>query len=94
MRDNILKLPELSADTIFTAIVKDVAMLYKRPQMKDYEYLEDAIEPATWLIVTAIVLQILLSGFLTWFFHNYDVNLFRSGNIVQRTGGSRYRRYR
>jgi hypothetical protein len=72
-------------------ILFNVNKYFVRPEMKDYDYLEDAIQPATWLIITLLIVQVLLSGFLTWFFMNYEVDLFGGG--IRRNRSSRYRRY-
>jgi len=60
-------------------ILFNVNKYFVRPEMKDYDYLEDAIQPANWLIITLLIVQVLVSGFLTWLFMNYEVDIFGGG---------------
>lgn len=54
-------------------ITQNVEAHFKRKSMKDFEYLEDEIDPPTWVLVLSIVLSILLGVGLTWFFHHNEL---------------------
>lgn len=73
MRDGILEQKELNVKELVPFVAKTVSKLYDRPQMKDYEYLKDDIEPATWVIILAIILSLLTSGGCTYYFHREEI---------------------
>ena len=90
LRDELLALKTIDyVDDVSLAVVDNVAELYDRPQMKDYEYLKDAIEPPTWVLLLAIFFAIGGSIGLTFVFHKYEVDdfigdLFRKRNKHRR----------
>lgn len=54
LRDAILELPNISADAVLPVIQDTILKNYKRKQMKDFQFLEDQIDPPTWVIVTSL----------------------------------------
>lgn len=74
MRDGIKDLGTLSADGLTTTATGLIAKHYDRPQMKDFEYLEEAIDPPTWVIFLSIFLAIGGSIALSVLFHYKEVD--------------------
>lgn len=73
MRDQLMALPAADDHELTVGTIAGVVTQYfDRKAMADYEYLEDEITPPTWVIVTALVLAVLVSIGLTWYFHNND----------------------
>jgi len=73
LRDDILDLKEFNPTTFVPVVIGDTKKLYDRPHMKDFQYLEDQIEPPTWVIWLAIALSIGCSIGLTIVFHKYEL---------------------
>lgn len=82
MRDGLKEQP-IEATTLATFITGMISESYDRPHMADYEYLENEVTPAPWVMGLAIFISIVGSMLLTVYFHRVDVDLFRR---------SRYRR--
>jgi len=77
LRNDLLDLPAIDAANIGQSAVLNISNHYVRPKMKDYEYLKDAIQPSILQTVIILILSLIISGLLTWFFHKNDVRLFR-----------------
>ena len=73
MRDGLLEQKTLDAKKFVPFVSQTVSKLYDRPQMKDYEYLKDEIEPPTWVIILAIILAFGTSIGLTFYFHRNEI---------------------
>jgi len=92
LRDDLRALKTIDdVNALSGAVVKDIKGLYDRPHMKDFEYLEDAIDPPTWVIILAIILAIGGSIGLTFVFHHYEVQ-----DVIGELFGKKrtYRRFR
>lgn len=50
LKEHLMALPELTANGVVAAIKKNVMELHKRKPMKDFEYLEDEIDPPLWVL--------------------------------------------
>jgi hypothetical protein len=74
MRDGIKELGTLSAGEFTSTVTSLIAKHYDRPQMKDFEYLEEAIDPPTWVIFLSIFLAIGGSISLSVLFHYKEVD--------------------
>lgn len=72
MRDGVKNLGTMDPDTFVPFVTSTISKLYDRPEMKDYEYLEDEIEPPTWALITAIILAFGGSAGLTFLFHHHE----------------------
>ena len=57
-------------DEFAYTIVSTVGEHFDRKPMQDFEYLKDDIEPPTWLLILTIVISLLISGGLTFYFKN------------------------
>ena len=68
LRDDLTNL-----DTVGQVIIKNVKNHYDRPQMKDFEYLKDSIEPPTWMLYIVFFISIFGSVGLTFYFHKNEV---------------------
>jgi len=77
----IKNLPTLDAMTIGQAFIHTVDQYYVRPKMKDYEYLEDSIEPPLWALIMSILFAIGGSLVLTYVFVVYDFS-HKHGNFT------------
>lgn len=73
LRDSLLKLNTIEPKQFADSIANTIIRKYDRPQMKDYEYLKDEIDPPTWVIIVALLITILGSFGLTYFFHKKDI---------------------
>jgi hypothetical protein len=73
MRDNIMALETVDDYVeVIDTIAGTVEGHFDRKSMEDFKYLEDEIEPPTWVIGLAIGLSILISIGLTLYFHLQD----------------------
>lgn len=59
LRDALLELPTLTADSVINTIDQHVASSFQRKRMRDFEYLDAEIDPPTWVIVLTIIALIL-----------------------------------
>ena len=94
LRDELQAMKTIDDVQVFSdTVVKNVKGLYDRPEMKDFEYLKDAIDPPTWVIILAIIFAIGGSVGLTFVFHRYEVDDF-IGELfgARRRNTRRYRR--
>ena len=73
MRDGLLEQKTLNAKIFVPFVSQTVSKLYDRPQMKDYEYLKDDIQPPTWVIILAIILAFGMSIGFTFYFHKNEI---------------------
>lgn len=74
MRDGLYKIGHIDPEKMVPLISKTITDLYDRPQMADFEYLEDAIDPPTWVIILAVIIAIGGSIGLTFLFHHYELD--------------------
>lgn len=78
MRDDILALDDLTADSVITAIGKETSATFKRKRMRDFEYLDAEIDPPTWIMIVAMIVVFLLyAGGLFAVYKNYVPRRFR-----------------
>lgn len=78
LRDAILDLPELSADSVIGALLDTGMSNFNRKSMKDFKYLEDEIDPPSWVIWTTLALiAASYAGFL------FFITLPRSRNFLK-----------
>lgn len=54
LRDAILELPNVSANAVLPVIRDTILKNYDRKEMKDFKFLEDQIDPPTWVIATSL----------------------------------------
>lgn len=73
LRDGILAQKQLDSAQFVPFVTQTVTKLYDRPHMRDYEYLKDEISPPLWVIVTAIILSLIASAGLTYYFHTHEL---------------------
>lgn len=78
MRDGISNMNTLDINKLTPFIRSTILELYDRPEMKDYKHLESEIVPPTWVIWLAFFFGYGGGIALVWYFHNNDVDLFRS----------------
>ena len=71
MRDGVTDLGTLDPATFVPFVASTIESTYDRPQMKDYEYLEDEIDVPTWAIILALVFAFGGSIGLTFLFHHH-----------------------
>jgi len=71
LRDALLDHKDLDIKVI-DVVADNVLKYFDRKAMKEFEYLKDSIEPASWLVWTCYVLSLLLSLGLTAFFHKNE----------------------
>lgn len=73
MRDTLKDLKTLDPQTFTPAVADTIAKHYDRPEMKQFEYLAEEVEPPTWVIVLAVIIAIGGSIGLSIFFLRYEV---------------------
>lgn len=83
LRNAVMELVEASAPTVIGALEEHISKSFVRKSMQDFEYLKDAIEPPTWLLVTLFIFSTVVSVGASLFLANNSVRL-----------GSGYGRYR
>ena len=77
LRDDIMELNSLDAVNLATIIHNNIKTNYKRPEMKDFEYLKARIQPPTWILwIVGFICFVFPIGF-TFFFHIKEVDIFR-----------------
>ena len=54
LRDSILELPNISSNAVLPVIKGVILKNYDRKEMKDFKFLEDQIDPPTWVIATSL----------------------------------------
>lgn len=77
LRNELLEMQAIDAANIGQTAVLNISNHYVRPKMKDYEYLKDAIQPSVMMITVILILSLVVSVLMTWYFHKHDVRLFR-----------------
>lgn len=79
MRDAVLNLGTVTNAPELIKLIENTTMAhFERQSMKEFEYLEDEIEPSTTAIVLIVIVLLILSGALTLFFHKNEVTFFSS----------------
>jgi hypothetical protein len=92
LRDSVKALGTIDDPNVLSAIVVEhIETLYDRPHMKDFEYLAEAVEPPTWVIILSIILAIGGSIGASFAFHKYEVEDV-IGDFF--SGKRKFRRYR
>ena len=69
---DLRSIKQFNANQIHKALVNNINLLYDRPQMSDFEYLKDDINPPVWLVVTAVLLNLIGGAILIYIFHKRD----------------------
>jgi hypothetical protein len=93
LRDALVDLHVLHRGRVLALVDQHVMDGYIRPQMSDFEYLRQSIQPPVWVIYLTALLSVFGSIGLTWFFHNYEVDLFGKGRKIRhRNDANRWRR--
>lgn len=90
LRDSVKGMETFDPDKVVAATTSMVMNHYDRPQMKDFEYLEEAIDPPTWVILLAVFFAVGGSLILTFVFHKYEIEDFIGDLFTGRR--SKYRR--
>lgn len=72
LRDDINAIGTVDREKIIAAIDKNTMTTFKRKNMKDYEYLKNRIQPATWVLTLAVLLGILVSAGASFYFYRND----------------------
>lgn len=62
LRDAILELPAISHDTVMPVVKDMILKNFQRKSMKDFKFLEDQIDPPTWVIVVSLLAVVLMYG--------------------------------
>ena len=75
LRDKIMEAFEgkaLEVDGVLAIADKSIRKNFTRMDEEKYEYLKDSIEPPMWMVILSLVLGILASCGLTYFFHKNE----------------------
>ncbi len=72
IRDKIMDLKKFDGDKILSTISEEVRSKFKRREMKEYEYLVQAIEPPWWLMLIIFVIGIAASVVASVYFIKND----------------------
>lgn len=87
-----LKTVEMTPAAITETVSKLVAKHYDRPQMADYEYLADEIDPPTWALVLCLIFAFGGSIGLSILFQRTDVDFFRNSGYTMNRAKMRFNR--
>lgn len=80
LRDALMEIPELTATAVINVIDEQVRTNFQRKRMREFEYLDAQIDPPTWLVVTAILLNIVAyAGFWIYAHVSGANNVFTRG---------------
>lgn len=72
LRDSIIALGSVERRSILNLIEQKTLQLYVRKEMKDFQYLQNQVEPPTWVIVLDLILGICLLIGTSWYFYKHD----------------------
>jgi hypothetical protein len=87
LRDDIMAIKTLGRDPVMAALRKDVEQSFVRKPMKDFEYLEASIVPSEFDWLISILVGLVFSVGLVWYFSVNPIGL-------EYNGYSSYRRQR
>lgn len=74
VRDMLLDLGNIADAKKFIDILYNTSMNYfERQSMKEFEYLKDEVEPSNFMVGIILLVIILLSSGMTYFFHKHDI---------------------
>lgn len=76
LTSEILEAKTMDRQKIIPIIEAKVLAHFDRPEMKQFEYLKEAIKPPQWAVFVIFLFQMILSIGLTYYFHRNDVKLF------------------
>lgn len=82
LRDELFAHGTIDRAKFLTSIEKTTMELYQRKSMKDFDYLKYQVEPPTWVLTLAILLGIMTSLGLSFYFYHHDP--FSSGHSSYR----------
>lgn len=78
VRDMLLDLGRIdNAQEVIDILYETSINYFERQSMKEFEYLKDEVEPSNFMIGLILVITLLLSGGLTFFFHKHDIDFFK-----------------
>jgi hypothetical protein len=81
LRDAILAMPTIEATSLASIVHTNIKKNYKRPEMKDFEYLKARIQPPTWVLwVVGFICFAFPIGF-TFLFHYKEVDIFNNSGL-------------
>lgn len=76
LRNNLMDNNSIEPTLVAKTIQKEIRTNYKRPEMKDFEYLKARIQPPTWILwIVGFICFVFPIG-LTYFFHKNNVDPF------------------
>lgn len=91
LRDGVKELETLDPDKFVTLVSTNIGEHFTRPEMAQFEYLKDEIDPPLWVIILAIILAVGGSLGLSVVFHRYEMEDYIGG--LFRARPSRRNRY-
>jgi hypothetical protein len=72
LRDELLAMGTLDRQQVFDVLEKHVKASFTRKHMRDFEYLENEIQPPTWVVILLFVLSVVGSVGLSLYFVRND----------------------
>lgn len=73
LRDSVQAIKGVDVNKIDKLLAENILNHYDRPQMSDYEYLKDDIQPPSWLLIVGVMISLICSLLLTFYFHRNDI---------------------
>lgn len=73
LRDRLLEIGVFEPEAIATAFRETTVQLFDRPQMKDFEYLKNEIEPRWGALIFCWMVSVFGTLGLTYYFHRNDI---------------------
>lgn len=81
MKDEVGSVGNLEDPVLLTEKIRKVILAhFDRPQEKDFEYLKDSVQPATWVIVLAVIIEFAMVIGCSILFHKNEFRFFE-GNL-------------
>lgn len=62
LRDDLQEFDEIDRVSFMSVIAKNISQSFKRKSMKDFQYLENEINPPNWVVAITLSIMILISG--------------------------------
>jgi hypothetical protein len=72
LRDQVIDVGTMDRKTIIDALSTTIPKYYKRKSMEDFEYLKSSITPTTTQWITTLLIGLMISIGLSWFFHQNE----------------------
>jgi hypothetical protein len=74
LRDGILEMKSFDQSKFISVLEHTAMKHFIRKPMKEYEYLKDEVDPPLYVVLIGIIISLLVSGGLSYYFSKIDLN--------------------